>query len=381
MANLKAKIVLRLPASEGRGWVNANGKTDPAGSYYIRYYLGSKMVNDPVKGDYHEAELALIRTERKLKAHSQGFVVPEESKPENAEKSHRIPDVITAYLTDLRENRRPEKSIKSKKSELELFAKFCDKTTVEQITRKDLIAYKNSLLDEQYAEVTVLNKLMTICIWLKKNTIISVAGLLRAEDWPEKKDTEPDPYTEAELGRMFASAGEYHLLLRFFLATGMREQEVAHAEYSDINYEKKYIQVQEKPRYNRSPKTDAGTRKIPLGDSLLADLSIRGREGLIFPNRSGNVEGHFLRIIQDIAKVAGVQGAGCHRWRDTFATDQVRAKVLDLRDFAKIMGHENMEMMKLYAAFVDLESDDARKSANASDRFASTAKPKVVKIA
>ena len=381
MANLKAKIVLRLPASEGRGWVDANGKTDPAGTYYIRYYLGSKMKQDRVEGDYHEAELALIRTERKLKAHSQGFVVPEESKPENAEKSHRIPDVITAYLTDLRENRRPEKSIKSKKSELELFAKFCDKTTVEQITRKDLIAYKNSLLDAGKAPVTALNKLMTICTWLKKNTVVSITGLLRAEDWPEKRDTEPNPYTDGELTKMFAAAGQHHLLLRFFLATGCREQEVAHAEFSDINYGKKFIQVQAKPEYGWSPKTEAGTRKIPLGDGLLADLRERGKTGLIFPNaNTGRPEGHFLRIIKSIAEVAGVVDAGCHRFRDTFATDQVRARVLDLRDIAKIMGHENMEMMKLYAAFVDLESNQARSAANASDRFAGV-RPKIVAIA
>jgi hypothetical protein len=55
--------------------------------------------------------------------------------------------------------------------------------------------------------------------------------------------------------------------------------------------------------------------------------------------------------------------------------------VLDLRDIAKIMGHENMEMMKLYAAFVDLESQEARSAANASDRFGAARGPKVVAIA
>jgi hypothetical protein len=32
-AVLPVKIVLRLPASEGRRWVEANGKTDPQGTY------------------------------------------------------------------------------------------------------------------------------------------------------------------------------------------------------------------------------------------------------------------------------------------------------------------------------------------------------------
>ena len=64
---------------------------------------------------------------------------------------------------------------------------------------------------------------------------------------------------------------EERLLLRFLLGTGMREQEVAHAELSDIK--DSYIQVQAKPQCGWGPKTDAGTRKIPLGDTLLADLN------------------------------------------------------------------------------------------------------------
>jgi hypothetical protein len=115
---------------------------------------------------------------------------------------------------------------------------------------------------------------------------------------------------------MEAANPDERLLLRFFLGTGMREQEVAHAD----------------------PTT-------------------------------GRPEGHYLRIIKEIAERVGVVGAGCHRFRDTFATEQVRARVLDLRDIAKIMGHENLEMMKLYAAFVDLQSEQARKAANVSDRF------------
>ena len=94
---------------------------------------------------------------------------------------------------------------------------------------------------------------------------------------------------------MEAANPDERLLLRFFLGTGMREQEVAHAD----------------------PTT-------------------------------GRPEGHYLRIIKEIAERVGVVGAGCHRFRDTFATEQVRVlfpRVLDLRDIAKIMGHEILEML------------------------------------
>jgi integrase len=379
MANLHVTIVVRSKRQGKRSWFKANGKTDPPGVYYLRYCQGSTPRYLKAGDSYYEAEIAQVRLERKLKAQSQGFIVPEEIV--GAGKAHRISDVITAYLADLRLNRRAERSIKSKKSELEEFAKFCGKIYVEQITRTDLIAFRNHLLDAGKAPVTALNKLMSVTTWLKKNTVVSITGLLKAEDWPKKSDTEPRPYSDAEQKAMIEAAASYEerLLLRFFLGTGMREQEVAHAELSDIK--DSYIQVQAKPQWDWSPKTDAGTRKIPLGDTLLADLKNHRSTGLLFPNpTTGRPEGHYLRIIKKIAEGAEVVGAGCHRFRDTFATEQVRARVLDLRDIARIMGHENLEMMKLYAAFVDLESEQARKAANVSDKFGEKPGPQLVRM-
>ena len=125
-----------------------------------------------------------------LKAASIGAVIPEEV-PDP--KAHRIADVIAAYLLDLSDSRRPAGSIKSKKTELQAFAKFCGKVYVEEIKRTDLIAYRNHLLDAGQAPVTALNKLMSVSTWLKKNPVLSVTGLLKAEDWPKKPDTEPRP--------------------------------------------------------------------------------------------------------------------------------------------------------------------------------------------
>lgn len=177
-------------------------------------------------------------------------------------------------------NRRPEKSINSKRTELQEFAKFCEKVYVEEIKRTDLIAYRNHLLDAGQAPVTALNKLMSVSTWPKKNPVVSITGLLKAEDWPRKPDTEPRPHTGDELKPMMdAASPKERLLLRFFLGTGMREQEIAHAEVSDIK--NSYIQVQAKPEYGWSPKTDAGTRKIPLGDALVADLRRRRQQPIL----------------------------------------------------------------------------------------------------
>lgn len=262
MANLKVTIVIRTKEGNGkRNYRVANGKTDSPGSFYLSYYQGSTPRYIKAGDTYDEAELAQIRLERKLLAASQGFTVPDET---TAQKSHRIAEVIAAYLADLRLSRRPERSVKSKKSELEEFARFAKKLYVEEIKRADLIAYRNSQLDAGKASVTVLNKLMSVTTWLKKNPVISITGLLKAEDWPKKPNTEPRPYADAELDAMMkAATPDERLLLRFFFGTRMREQEIAHAEVTDIK--DTYLQVQAKPQHDWKPKTEAGERKIPLG--------------------------------------------------------------------------------------------------------------------
>lgn len=349
----------------------------PANTIFcLRYQLDGQRIFETVPEGtrYDEALIAAKRKELQLLTGEAEEIVAQKretaAKAKEA-KTHLLSDAIDAYIKELRENRRPEKSVKAKRTELNEFCDYVKDKPLEGIKRADLIAFRNHLHDQNYAQVTVLNKLMSVSTFLKHNPILSIAKLLKADDWPDKPETEPNPYTDDEVRRMLMVANPVErLLIRFFVGTGMREQEVAHAELSDINFTKKFIQVQPKPKWNWKPKTDAGTRKIPLGDGLLVDLRKHYSSGLLFPNpTTKGIEGHFLRIIQKVADVAGVQKAGCHRFRDTFATDQVRAKVLDLRDIAKMMGHENLEMMKLYAAYVDLESEDARKAANVSDRY------------
>ena len=94
---------------------------------------------------------------------SRGYALPPEETAD-VEKSHKIVDVIEAYLADLKESRRDPTAIKVKKAELTQFRLFCRKVYVEQITRGDLIAYRNHLLDAppKLVNKTILNKLMIV---------------------------------------------------------------------------------------------------------------------------------------------------------------------------------------------------------------------------
>jgi hypothetical protein len=98
MANLKVVIVVRATDEGKRNWVPATGKKDPAGPLYLRHYEGGTVRYTKTSDTYEEAEMAKMRLERKLKAKSQGFVVPEEPVVANARPWRTAIDVYISYL-------------------------------------------------------------------------------------------------------------------------------------------------------------------------------------------------------------------------------------------------------------------------------------------
>lgn len=151
-------------------------------------------------------------------------------------------------------------------------------------------------------------------------------------------------------------------MIRFFVGTGCREQEVAHVEWADINWIEKTLWIHVKPKWNWKPKTRAGTRVIPLSDALVRDLRKLKETStgtLVFPAPRGGVEFHFLRILQDLGDKAGVTGVKCHRFRDTYITDKVQEGV-DLLTLRKWVGHENLETLKLYSEALRAKDQRAR---------------------
>jgi integrase len=165
------------------------------------------------------------------------------------------------------------------------------------------------------------------------------------------------------------------LVIRFFVATGMREQEVAHTEWSDINWIAKTVRVQAKPHYDWKPKTKAGTRTIPLPDALLADLKVlkaKATSSLVFPAARGGVEFHFLRIFQELGEKAGVPGVKCRKFRDTYISDKIQEGV-DLNTVRVWIGHTNFDTLKLYAQALQNKDQRAREAANRQERYTLTA--------
>jgi integrase len=357
--------------------VVANGKTDPAGPLYLRWYAGSGAKYEKAGISFHEAEIAQLRLERKLKAQSQGFTVPEEAP---VPTSHRCDIVLTAYLAYLRATTKRngrkynERAILSRESNIQEFLKVTGRVHVEQIIRADLLRYKKFLNDQGRANDTVYNKLAVVVTWLKKNQIVEIKDLLKSDDWPIVRETKSHPFRATEITAMMEKAGPHQLLIRLARGTGMRKAELMHAERSDINPYAKSIHVKNKPRFSWETKTLAGVREIPLGENLLRDL-LAMPEGLLFPNKHGQPDIRIDRRFQEVGEAAGVQppdddrACWVHRWRDTYATSLVRSRTLSDLDIARVLGHEDTSMLKIYYEGLLMESTEARAAANSVDEY------------
>ena len=63
-----------------------------------------------------------------------------------------------------------------------------------------------------------------------------IRGLVGKNDWPRFVEEEPEVYEKEELDTLFAKCdAKERLWFEFFLMTGMREQEVMHCSWADIN--------------------------------------------------------------------------------------------------------------------------------------------------
>ncbi|RUU45007.1 site-specific integrase [Mesorhizobium sp. M6A.T.Ce.TU.002.03.1.1] len=89
--------------------------------------------------------------------------------------------------------------------------------------------------------------------------------------------------------------------VRTAMLTGMRASELRGIQWRDVDLDAGIVHVRRRvDRYNKfgPPKSDAGTRDIPISDSTVTMLKAwrkecpKGEHDLVFPNGEGNVEGH-----------------------------------------------------------------------------------------
>jgi len=290
----------------------------------------------------------------------------------------RLDSAIKDYLSEVRA-RRSVRAAKPLARLLDDFNESCAKRYLHAITRRDLIEYMARLRERRLADRTIFNRISTLRTFLRS---FGIDGVLAQRDLPRYTDKIVDAYNQTEVSRLLQAADDRsRSALGFFLATGCREQEVAHMTWSDVDFDEKLVRITAKPQWGWRPK-DCEERCVPipgwLVDALRRLQTNDGNSSLIFPNRLGQPEGHFLAKLKALALAAGLNCGHCvnkrghsckdkpvcirwtlHKFRRTFASWHHDSGI-SARTLQACLGHSNLETTLRYLRVADLRSERIR---------------------
>jgi integrase len=179
----------------------------------------------------------------------------------------------------------------------------------------------------------------------------------------------PTVYEPNDAGALLRSTeGRLHLVLSVALMCGLREQELMHLQWSDINQRERTLRVRGKQEWAFRVK-DSEQRDVPIPDALFEKLKTWHEEhreqALLFPAPSGKPDGHLLRGLKVAAREAGLNCGVCtgckrktetkrecrewtlHRFRRSYLTTLLRSNV-DLRTAQAYAGHTDLASTMRY---------------------------------
>jgi integrase len=260
---------------------------------------------------------------------------------------------------------------------------------ISDVKREDLLHFKTYLKKKEFSGRTIYNNFLNVCIFLAWAKHPAKELGIKKGDWPAKEERDPEAYTEEEIDKLLkAASGTFRgkgkkagetrddrLLLKAFLYSGLRDGELQHLSYADIDVKHSLWIVRPKEAHNL--KTKESQRRVPVGEDLTKKIMERkeaeGKTGedLIFPNTTEtDPNTHLIRITQRIAELAGIEGrVDNHKFRATTITTWLRNGVA-VPDVMGWVGHVSPATILRYYAKVKLEEKGHRqKATQAFDRY------------
>lgn len=350
----------------------------PEGHYQLRYFDGrlpryKKLGNDPTEAldELHRAQQQL---NLKNAAKTAGYIIPA---PTPVKRKS-----LAEYGREFLEQKRSpslkldEDTIKLYTVIVEEFVPLCGKTVPEDITEADVIRYCDEL-DKRYSDgvrarrYTSLRGFLFYC-GLEPKRLITPSVHKRLKSYEKKKVR---IYSGAELTALLAVCDPYHhALFMVALLTGMRDDELAHLLWQQVDFEANVIrlagyEIQHKGKTIKFELKDREARDIPLFPLLRQELlRLRAlRPNAVFAlgtkNDLPNVK--ILYALKSKARKAGLNCGFCrgcaarnechrfhvHYFRSSFASYALKRN--DIRKVMEWMGHSDLETLAQYIGAAD----------------------------
>jgi integrase/recombinase XerD len=355
------------PNGKIRDKVVVRGKVEvhPEGHYYIEWWSGAARRREQVKD---RAEV-LDRARRKaieFQANRAGI----ETVPENRPPACTVADAVDSYLDDMKPPQREPKTYMAYKYCLGLFTAHCAKRYVQDVKREDLLAFIRKLYELGCGPRTAYNRAVIVSQFLKANGVVK---LLSNRDWPAYVEPIRSIYEGEEIQALLKACDkEARVLYLCYLLTGLRDREIRHLTWRDIDFRTQVVRVTGKPLYGFKPKNKE-EREVPVPVSLMSalkkfkDSKKAPPDALVFPNESGRPDKRHEFKLKRIAFHAGMNCGQCvskygnkcsegphcakfflHKFRHTFATRNLQDHVCDIKTLQNWMGHKDLASTMIY---------------------------------
>jgi integrase/recombinase XerD len=321
-----------------------------SGAYYIEWYENRKRKRE--RAGIHPAEVLEARRrkilELKGRAAEQGRTIRPEYDDE--ETAVRLVPTIDAYLNHLKVNQKLN-TYRRYRSVLANFRDyFSSKGYLNEIGRGDILEYRDFRAGRVASPVTLNSEITMIRAFLYwcvefKGLKENPAAKIKPRQVLQKP---PEVYTDEEIAKMIEKADDVEravLIALFF--SGMREQELCHLVWDDVDFKKKIVRVSAKPEYGFTPKTWE-ERSIEISDALLEALRTLPRASeWVFPTVRGKKHAHVYKIVERVAERAGVKNAHPHKFRATFLTRLLQSGC-DIANVQALAGHKSIKTTQRY---------------------------------
>lgn len=278
------------------------------------------------------------------------------------EDRQTLAKTAAAYIRDAQQRGAMEAADQARLVNEEFRKLLNRKTYVDEITRDDIFRFHIALRKRGCSDRTVANKHQRLTSWLR------FAGIDKTilPPIPKYEETLPTIYTSDEISTILAEAGPYmKMAILLALKCGLRDQELMHLEFSDINFTEKTLRVQGKPQWNFRVKTHE-QRFVPVPDDVLDKLKAwkekRDGKSLVLGTKNSNPNTKLLFMLKTLARRAKMNCGRCkgckskrrecesftlHKFRRTYITTLLRNGI-DLRTVQAYAGHKDIASTMRY---------------------------------
>jgi integrase len=364
-----------------RGAISDNCEHPP---FYIRDQRGDKQWIRLDARTLADAKTEAEKQQHVLEAQARGVEIAQANEDERLRLTHQV----AVFLAETEANKSPATWAAYNRS-LDLFLESCKRLNVSEVKREDLLGFKTYLKKQEFSGRTIYNHFLNVCIFLAWAKHPAKELGIKKGDWPPKIERDPEAYTEEEIDKLLKVASgtfrgiakkegekrDDRLLLKAFLYSGLRDGELQHLSYGDIDVKHSLWIV--RPKTAHKLKTKESQRRVPVGEALTKKImeqkEAEGKTGedLIFPNTTeADPDTHLIRITKRIAELARIEGrVDNHKFRATTITTWLRNGIT-VPDVMEWVGHVSTATILRYYAKVRLEEKEHRqKATQAFDRY------------